>query len=416
MEITLTAAAQEVAHVLVTYNGKVAFTPYFASASTGTASSADVWGGERPWLQAVDSPYDEQFATNWHTSGTTSAPKAVMTSHYSRVNSGVQQAHDLGADENDRFCVAMPTFHCFCLSVNVMAACAVGACLYLPESRRTAALLTAISQGRCTVFSSVPTLFHAMFSREDFDSWDLSSLRTGFIGGNLYQPELFRQIDRRFGFTLLSSLGQTEATAGLTTAYLTDSLDVRASTLGHFMDHVEGKIANLETGAAQPTGEPGEICVRGYLVMQGYYGMPEETVKVIDRDGWLHTGDLGYLDGDGNLHMTGRLKELIIRGGENISPAEIENVAAQWPGVSFCKAVGVPDPHYGEEVCLCVIPRSSADRNETVLRRWLSEQLAAFRVPRYILFLEEFPRTSTGKIRPSELQSLAIRTLGLGAR
>jgi len=348
-----------------------------------------------------------------YTSGTTSAPKAVMSTQYSRVNSGIQQAHDLGATQEDRFCVAMPIFHCFCLSVNVFAACAAGGCLYLPESRRTAVILDALSRGRCTILSSVPTMYHAILCRPDFASWDVSSLRTGFIGGSLYPQELFRQINDGFHFTLLSSLGQTEATAGLTTAHLDDSLEVRAATVGHFMDHVEGKIVHIESGKEQPVGQPGEICVRGYLVMAGYYGQPEETEKAIDGGGWLHTGDMGYLDGDGNVHLTGRLKELIIRGGENISPAEVESAACESPEIRECKALGVPDRHYGEEVCLCAVLREGAELDEPELRARLMRQLAAFKVPRYILFFDELPKTSTGKVRPAELAKLARRRLEL---
>jgi len=348
-----------------------------------------------------------------YTSGTTSAPKAVLNTQYSRVNSGIQQAHDLAATEEDRFCVAMPIFHCFCLSVNVMAACAAGACLYLPESRRTAAILEALSRGRCTILSSVPTMYHAILCRPDFAGWDVSSLRTGFIGGSLYPKELFQQINDGFGFTLLSSLGQTEATAGLSTAYLDDPLEVRAATVGHFMDHVEGKIVHIESGKEQPVGQPGEICVRGYLVMAGYYGQPEETERVIDQDGWLHTGDMGYLDGEGNIHLTGRLKELIIRGGENISPAEVEAAACVSPEIRECKAIGVPDRHYGEEVCLCAVLREGAGLDEPELRSRLARQLAAFKVPRYILFFDELPKTTTGKIRSNELARLVLGRLQL---
>lgn len=368
---------------------------------------------ELEWAEEVVRPEDTAFIL--YTSGTTSAPKAVMGSHFSRANSGVLQAHDLGATQDDRFCVGMPMFHCFCLSVNILAASAVGACLCLPAGRRTGELLETITRRRCTVFSSVPALFHAILCREDFDRWDLSCLRTGFIGGSLYPAALFREIDERFGenFTLLSSLGQTEATAGLTTSFLGDTLEVRSETVGHFMDHVEGKIADIETGAALPPGRSGEICVRGYLVMQGYYGQGEETARAIDPEGWLHTGDMGCMDEKGNIRMTGRLKELIIRGGENISPAEVENVAAEWPNISMCKAVGVPDGHYGEEICLCVIPRERGDWDEEAFREWLRPRLAAFKLPRYILLLEEFPRTVTGKIRPAELRALAVERLGL---
>lgn len=354
-----------------------------------------------------------------YTSGTTSSPKAVLSSHYSRVNSGIQQAGDLRAGPEDRFCVAMPVFHCFCFSVNVMAACAVGACLYLPESRRTTALLRAVSEGRCTIFSSVPALFHALLCRPDFSRWDLSSLRTGFIGGSLYPPELFCKIDQAFGpqFTLLSSLGQTEATAGITTASMDDPLAVRAATVGHFMDHVEGRIADLQTGRTLPAGQPGEICVRGYGVMQGYYKNPEATAAVLDAEGWLHTGDLGSLDGQGNVRLTGRLKELIIRGGENISPAELENALASDAALAGtlrgCKAVGVPDAHYGEEVCLCIVPHPGQGCDVQAVRRALAARLADYKVPRYILLVDELPQTLTGKVDGRALRRIACERLGL---
>ena len=357
--------------------------------------------------EALVDPADTAYIL--FTSGTGSAPKAVMSSHYSRANSGIQQAGDLDATCHDRFCVAMPVFHCFSISVNVMAACAVGACLYLPESRRTEALLDAVSHGRCTVFSCVPALYRAILKKADLSCRDLSSLRTGFIGGSTYPEELFEETERRLGFTLLSSLGQTEATAGITTSYLHDPMEVRKSTVGHFMNHVEGRIADPATGETLPEGMTGEICVRGYVVMQGYYGQPEETAKAIDRDGWLHTGDVGWLDGNGNIHLEGRLKELIIRGGENISPREIESVFFDDPRVAQCKVVGVPDEHYGEEICLCVTAKKDSVCTEAGLREKLSRKLAAYKMPRYILFYDQLPATATGKIRLQELKAMAAR-------
>lgn len=346
-----------------------------------------------------------------YTSGTTSFPKAVMGSHFSRVNCGIAQARDMKATERDRFCVALPLFHCFCLSVNIMAACAVGACLYIPASRKTTALLDTISKNGCTILSCVPTLFHAMLCRPDFKSWDISSLRTGVIGGCMYPPSLFAQIEQAFGMTLLSSLGQTEATGGLTVSSLEDSLEVRANTVGHFMEHLDGCIMDPQTREKKLVGENGEICVKGYVVMQGYYRQPEETRKVIDQDGWLHTGDMGYLDEDGNVHMSGRLKELIIRGGENISPVEIEEVAMADERIESCKAVGVPDEHYGEEVCLCVIPVKGCQCTQEQLRESFRGRLADFKIPRYILLMEEFPLSSTGKIKVGELKKLAERAV-----
>lgn len=352
-----------------------------------------------------------------YTSGTTSKTKAVLGSHFSRANSGIQQAHDLQATQEDRFCVAMPIFHCFCMTVNIMAACAVGACLCLPVSRRTTALLQTISSGRCTVLSCVAALYHAVLARPDFEDWDISSLRTGFIGGNMYPPELFCEIEKRFHMTLLSSLGQTEATAGITTAYMDDSLEVRATTVGHFMNHVEGKIQDTATKETLPAGCSGEICVRGYVVMQGYYKLPEQTAQTVDTEGWLHTGDTGYLDEAGNLHLIGRLKDLIIRGGENISPAELENALLTDPEmaacVKACRAVGVPDAHYGEEVCLCIEPKAGAGCDPQKARCRLMNRLAAFKVPRYIILMDEIPSTTTGKIRTEELRTLAKEKLDL---
>ena len=409
--------------------GKTAALPY--SGSPGLRSlpilsiAATGAGGGFPVFTEVPAAAEEALAaaeaevrpedTGYilYTSGTAALPKAVLHSQAARVNSAIQQADDLSMTCEDRVCVAMPAFHCFCLAVSIMGPCAVGAMVYIPKSRHTADLLAAVEKGRCTVFSSVPALFHAMLARQDFDKWDLSSLRIGFIGGGMYTPEQFKEIDRRLGMTLLSSLGQTEATAGITAASATDPLEVRASTVGHFMSHVEGRICEPGTGRELPAGEAGEICVRGYVVMQGYYGQPEMTAAAIDRDGWLHTGDMGYLDVDGNVHLTGRLKDLIIRGGENISPAEIEAVAAQIPGARSCRAVGVPDPHYGEEVCLCICPEEGCEIRETEVRRRLAAALAHFKVPKHILLMEEFPRTTTGKIRTAELKKEAARRLGI---
>jgi len=348
-----------------------------------------------------------------YTSGTTSAPKCVMTSHYNRVNSALQQAKDLGATEKDVFLLAMPIFHCFSLTVNVFASIAVGATMYIPSSRRTLDLLTAISYGKCTIFSCVPALFDAIISRPDFDRWDVSSIRIGFIGGSACTKPLVYEIEKKLGITLLSSLGQTEATAGLTTTNPTDPVELRADSVGHFMDHIQGKVVSLQTGEEVPLGTSGEIVIRGYNVMQGYYKNESETNKALSVGGWLHTGDMGYLDGDGNLHLTGRTKELIIRGGENISPAEIEGVMARDPAVKTCKAIGVPSEHYGEEVCLCVILEHGVIRSEEEIRARLTKHLAYYKVPKYILFFDAFPETATGKVQLGELKKQANEKLGI---
>ena len=347
------------------------------------------------------------------TSGTTSFPKMVMTSHYSRANCGRFQAKDLGATKDDIFMGALPMFHCFSISVNIMASCSVGAALFLPATRKTKVLLSAIQDYKCTILSCVPTLFFAMMRRPDFKEWDVSSLRVGFIGGSGISPGQFEEIEKAFGMTLISSLGQTEATGGLTTSDFTDPLELRASTVGHMMDHLEGRIVDPESKEPCPTGTMGEICVRGYVVMQGYYNNPEATAKTIDKDGWLHTGDCGWMGDDGYIRLSGRIKDLIIRGGENISPAEIEDAALEDEFIYRCRAIGVPDRFYGEEVCLCIIPKEGYPGSSAGLRELLARKLAAFKVPKYILVFKSFPEKNTGKVDTVKLREEAVRKLGL---
>ena len=369
--------------------------------------------GEAELAKAEGKVLPSDTAQILFTSGTTSSPKMVMTSHYSRANCGRFQAKDLGATADDIFMGALPMFHCFSISVNIMAACSVGGCLFLPVSRKTKVLLSDISDFKCTMLSCVPALFFAMMRRPDFKEWDMSSVRAGFIGGSGCSNTQFEEIEKSFGMTLLSSLGQTEATGGLTTSDLTDPVELRASTVGHFMDKLEGKIVDPETGKSLPNGTVGEICVRGYVVMQGYYNNPEATAKTIDKDGWLHTGDCGWLGDDGYLRLSGRIKDLIIRGGENISPAEIEEAALEDEYIDRCRAIGVPDHFFGEEVCLCIIPKEGYPGISTGLREMLARRLAAFKVPRYILVFKSFPEKNTGKVDTIKLREEAIRKLGL---
>lgn len=365
--------------------------------------------------QAEQAVRPEDTAVILFTSGSTGMPKAVLSSHYSRVNGGIQQAHDIRATEQDRFCVTMPVFHCFCISVNLMASLAVGGCLCIPNDRHTSSITMAVEQCGCTVLSSVPTMFHALISKKEYVPQRLATLRTGFIGGAFYPPEDFVRFEKALGpqFRLMSSLGQTETTAGMTVCSLEDSLEVRSRTVGHFMDHVEGKIVDIYTGRTLPTGQCGEICVRGYLTMQGYYRDPEQTARVLDAEGWIHTGDLGILDEQGNITLQGRIKELIIRGGENISPCEIETALQTLPQVAQCKVVGVPDSHYGEEICACIqlVPGMAAEEN--TIKQHLLTVLADYKMPRYFLYWEALPRTSSGKISPAQCAHVARNQLNL---
>ena len=347
------------------------------------------------------------------TSGSTGLPKPVMTSHFSRVNGGIQQANDFAATYEDVFCVAVPMFHCFTISTNIMAATAVGGCICLPDNRHTSSILRAIQQHRCTVLHAVPSMYRAIMARKDFADYDISSLRVGIIGGASYPPNDFVRIEEGFGMTLASSLGQTESTAGLTVCSLDDSMEKRSTTIGHFMNHVEGKIADLETGEALAPGKVGEICIKGYLVMQGYYHQPEQTAKAIDADGWLHTGDLGELDEDGDIILRGRIKELINRGGEKISPVEVENEICALPQVDTCRMIPVPDVHYGEEGCACVVLHENMSVSEEEIRSHLREQVAAYKIPKYILFFDRLPLNGTGKVDSAATAARARAELGI---
>lgn len=360
---------------------------------------------------ALVTPQDT--ATILFTSGSTSRPKAVCTSHYSRVNGGIQQSYDLAMTHEDRVLVAMPIFHCFCISVNLFSALAVGACICIPKNRRTVNLMDAIESAGCTVVNCVPTMFFAMLSKENFSPARLKTLRIGMIAGAGYSVEDFERIQSTIGehFTLMSSLGQTECTAGLTVCNISDPIKVRSTTVGHFMNHVEGKIADMNTGAALPVGEVGEICVRGYLTMQRYYGDEEATAKTLDAEGWVHTGDLGVLDELGNITLKGRCKELIIRGGENISPLEIEQALSKHPAVKECKVIGVPDRHFGEEICAFILPQTDDALDTESVREFLRQMIAYFKLPRYVIVKNDLPRTHKGAISTAECRKIAMSEL-----
>jgi len=338
------------------------------------------------------------------TSGSTGASKAVETTHYNRVNTATAQAYVLHASPRDRFCSALPTYHCFSLTATILAAMTVGATVILTSDRRTKTIVQTIQNQFCTIFSAVPTLFSAILARPDLDQYDFSSLRTGIIGGSTYPPELFREICDKMGMYLMSSLGQTESSAGLSASALSDYLTVRSTTVGKFFPGLEGKIADLRTGEAIQ-GTVGEICVRGYNVMKGYYGHPELTAQTIDAEGWLHTGDLGWIDKVGNIHYAGRKKEMIIRGGENISPLELENLLAQMDGVRTVKVIGIADPHYTEEICACLITDGTVEAEQ--VREFIRSRLAYYKVPKYVLFFDSFPQRATGKIDTMTLRNMA---------
>lgn len=340
------------------------------------------------------------------TSGSTGTAKGVVTTHFSRVNNAFAQAELLRATCEDVFCVVLPMFHCFSMSGNIMAALSCGACISFPESRRTKHVFRCIASAGVTVLTAVPTFYSALIASESRKDYDYSSLRTGAIGGAGYSPSFFLKIEKELGMKLISSLGLTEATAGITASKYEEPSEKSAHHVGVFLPNVEGRILKLNFLQECAVGEVGEICVRGYNVMKEYYKLPEETKKVIDKNGFLHTGDMGYIDEDGNLHITGRCRELIIRGGENIFPGEVENVISELEEVAVVKVLGVKDAHYGEELCACISCKEGKVLSEENIRQQVGKHLAKYKVPRYVIFMNQIPFMGNGKIDVNKLKEI----------
>lgn len=349
-------------------------------------------------------------ATLVFTSGTTSMPKAVPLTQFRMLNSARTLAKRLQAGGNDRFCAVLPIFHSFCISVNMLIPLMTGACTCIAADRHTYTVLSLIERERCTILSGVPTMFHSITEKKDLEKYDISSLRAGFIGGSYCAPEQFRVMEEKLSMCLLSTLGQTECTGGFTSAFLEDSLEKRSRSVGRPMEHMEVSIQSPD-GTCLEQGASGEICVRGYLVMDGYWRDEEKTRETI-KNGWLHTGDLGWKDEEGFVFVSGRMKNIIIHSGENISPSEVEDVILRESYVEECKVVGIPDVHYGEELCACIRFSEDCPVNLEGLKEKLKQELPDFKVPRYLLEFETFPKTGIGKVKTEEVKKLAIERLG----
>ncbi|MDH3392386.1 MAG: AMP-binding protein [Desulfobulbaceae bacterium] len=355
-----------------------------------------------------DDPINIQY-----TSGTTGFPKAVLLSHRNILNNAYFAALAMHFSEQDRLCVPVPFYHCFgmvlanllCLS---MGAAIVIACEYFHPRK----VLAAIADERCTALHGVPTMFIAELEEPGFKEFDLRSLRTGIMAGAPCPPALMtRVMEEMHCREILIGYGETEASPLTHLTTPEDSLARRTETVGHNLPHQEAKVVSLETGETVPLGEVGEICFRGYHVMRGYYGDPEATAKAVDPEGWLHSGDLGTMDAEGYVAITGRLKNMIIRGGENIYPREIEDFLFTHPKVASVAVVGVPDDYYGEAVMAWVKLHEGMTTSEEELRQFCEGKVARFKIPKYIWFVEEFPMTVTGKIQKFKMREEAMARL-----
>ena len=368
-------------------------------------------------LEETSASLDPDDAINIQfTSGTTGFPKAVLLTHHNLLNNAWFSALAMHFGPGDRLCIPVPFYHCFGMVLANLLCLSVGACAVIPcEHFDPLAVLQAVQSERCTAIHGVPTMFIAELDHPHFAELDLTSLRTGIMAGAPCAPALMRRVmERMHCREILIGYGQTEASPLTHLTSRDDSLERRTETVGRNLPHQEVKVVSIDSGRTLPLGDTGEICFRGYHVMPGYYGDPEATAKTIDDRGWLHSGDLGSMDAEGYVRITGRLKEMIIRGGENIYPREIEEVIFTHPKVAQVAVFGVPDDYYGEEIMAWVQPRAGEALGEEELRAHCREGLAHYKVPRYIWLVDEFPMTVTGKLQKFRMREMAVERLKRG--
>lgn len=366
-------------------------------------------------LAAVEATLDCHDTINMqYTSGTTGFPKGVMLTHYNLVNNGFQIGECMKFTEKDRLCIPVPFFHCFGSVLGVMASVSHATAMVPVEVFDPLKVLQTIEKERCTAVHGVPTMFIAELEHPEFSRFDLSTLRTGIMAGSVCPIEVMKRAVRDMHLTEITSVyGQTESSPGITQTRTEDSIELRVSTVGRALPGAEVKIIDIENGATLPPGKQGELCARGYMVMKGYYKMPEETARVIDADGWLHTGDLAIMDENGYCKITGRIKQMIIRGGENIYPKEIEEFLYTHPKISDVQIYGVPDRKYGEQVMAAIVVKKGCELSEDDVRDFCRDKIAHYKIPRYVKFVDGYPMTASGKIQKFKLREMAIKELHL---
>jgi fatty-acyl-CoA synthase len=343
-----------------------------------------------------------------YTSGTTGFPKGVMLTHYNIVNDGKSIGDGMDLSTADRMMIQVPMFHCFGMVLAMTATMTHGGTILPIPYFSPKSSLACINNEHITAFHGVPTMFIAMLSHEDFPKTDFSYMRTGIMAGSPCPIAVMRDVVEKMHMPeIVIVYGQTEASPGCTMSRTTDSLEVRVTTVGSAFPEVECKIVDPETGDIAPIGQDGEICCRGFNNMKGYYNMPEQTAKCIDENGWLHSGDIGRMDEEGYYFITGRLKDLIIRGGENISPKEVEDFLGTMPGVKDVAVVGCPSKKYGEQPAAFIIPSDGANLQEGDVADFCRNKISWFKIPKYVHFLDVFPMTASQKIQKYKLREMA---------
>ncbi len=372
-------------------------------------------GGNRARLDAISSGLDPDDPINIQfTSGTTGAPKGATLTHRNIVNNGRYCAYAMDLGAHDRLAIPVPFYHCFGMVLGNLAAVTAGATMVFPgEAFDALDCLNALANERCTGVHGVPTMFGAMIDHPRFAEFDLKTLRTGIMAGSPCPIELMKRVvSQMHAREITIAYGMTETSPVSFQSDTRDSLERRVSTVGRIHPHVEVKIVGAD-GKTTPVGEKGELLTRGYSVMQGYWNDPERTAESIDADGWMHTGDLATIDAQGYCNIVGRVKDMLIRGGENVYPREIEEFLFTHPKVQQVQVFGVPDAKYGEEVAAWIILRPGQSSSEEEIRQFCQGQIAHYKIPRYVRFVEELPMTVTGKAQKFVMREKMVAELGL---
>jgi fatty-acyl-CoA synthase len=362
--------------------------------------------GQYAQRQKTLSPHD--VVNMQYTSGTTGFPKGVMLTHYNIGNNGYWIGKNQNFTQNDRVCLPVPLFHCFGCVLGVLAAVNHGTCMVILEGFDPVMVMASVEKEKCTALYGVPTMFIALLDHPLFDKFDFSSLRTGIMAGSNCPVHVMEQVIDRLHMTDVTiCYGLTEASPVVTYTRIDDDIRLRVETVGRALPHIEVTITDPETGQPLEPGRQGEICCRGYNIMKGYYNNPEATKKAIDDQGWLHTGDLGVMDEQGNLAITGRHKDMIIRGGENIYPREIEEFLIRMDGIRDVQVAAVPSEKYGEEVGAFIIPRDGADLEPSDVIDFCRGRISRFKIPKYVHFMNQYPMTASGKIQKYKLTKMS---------
>ncbi len=370
--------------------------------------------GDGPEPELADLDCDEPINIQY-TSGTTGFPKGATLSHHNILNNGYFVGQGCAYDETDRVCIPVPFYHCFGMVMGNLGCVSHGATMVIPEAGfEPEAVLATVQEERCTSLYGVPTMFIAELSHPRFAEYDLSSLRTGIMAGSPCPIEVMKQVIEKMHMEEVTiCYGMTETSPVSTQTAAGDSLEKRTQTVGRVHPHLEVKLVDPATGDTVERGEPGELCTRGYSVMAGYWNEPEKTADAIDEHGWMHTGDLATMDEDGYLNIVGRSKDMVIRGGENVYPREVEEFLHTHPAVLEASVIGVPDDRYGEELMAWIRVRDGETLTEDEVRDYCKDRIAHFKRPRYVKFADEFPMTVTGKVQKYKMREQAIEELGL---